>query len=136
MNQKTKTILKSMFVLAMVALSAHAFAIWSPAPPNPPSNNADVPINVGTNPQQKNGVIGVNGFKSFGVVQIDQATGGYLQFIGANDIHGSTCSGGDGVQEYDSTTQTMEYCNATSWVDMSGGCTGGGSQWTGTDPIS
>ena len=70
MNQILKKIIKqaAVFVFSVGIVAGIAYAsTWSPAPSNPPSNNAAMPINVSDVGQAKTGnltanVIGANGF--------------------------------------------------------------------------
>ncbi len=67
MNQKIKTLLKSFFILTLVALSAHAFAIWTPPTALPTGGNTEPPINVGLAGQIKTGNIVAGGFGTSGL---------------------------------------------------------------------
>jgi hypothetical protein len=75
MNQKTKTILKSFFILVLFAFSIRALAVWTNPTAAPAGGNATPPINVGTTSQQKDGIFASNGFRSFGSTRLDTYVG-------------------------------------------------------------
>ncbi len=71
MKYKLKTILKSAFVFAMVALSIQALAMWTAPTSTPPGDNVAPPINTSGTGQIKNGNLvvssfGVSGLSIFG----------------------------------------------------------------------
>jgi hypothetical protein len=59
----------------------YALANWSPAPPNPPSNNTPAPINVGTSPQAKNGSLSLGTSVATSTIPLDVEGIGYLQAL-------------------------------------------------------
>jgi len=75
MNQKTKTILKSFFILVLFAFSIRALAVWTNPTVAPTGGNATPPINVGNITQQKEGIFASNGLRSFGSTRLDSYVG-------------------------------------------------------------
>jgi len=64
MNQKIKIVLKSVFVLALFALSLSVFAQWQDPTAAPTLGNAQPPINVGSILQYKAGSIVADGLRA------------------------------------------------------------------------
>lgn len=59
-NQITQNIKAIILALTFVVAVSYVSASWTPAPPNPPSENVDAPINVGTSTQWKSGFFAVS----------------------------------------------------------------------------
>ena len=53
-NIKIKTLLKSIFLVAILALSIQALAVWTAPTETPTGGNVFPPVNVGTSDQHKN----------------------------------------------------------------------------------
>lgn len=117
MNQKIKTILKSVFVLVAAALSVTALAVWQGPTAVAPGNNVTPPINVGTASQVKNGSLGLTGAISAGAGLFSYLK---LDFYDHNNL---TCGSSAmvGAQRYNTTTKLMEFCNGIVWAPIGGG---------------
>ena len=85
-NQQQKIVFKSIFILALFALSIQALAVWTPAPGVPTGGNPNPPVNVGLASQQKTGGLVVGGFRSLGIGIFDTnvTVGGTLSIAGGN----------------------------------------------------
>lgn len=130
MSQKNKTILKSFLLLALFAISIKAFAIWTDNSSTPPDNNTSAPINVSVNPQQKNGALGVDGFRSFGPAVFDT----YIKIGSATD---NTCQSTTTLGAIRYNNNNIEYCadnndGGAVWSNVSSGGTGTSSPWDST----
>lgn len=96
------------FLIGASALSALATGTWSPAPSNPPSNNVDAPINVGSALQEK-----------LGSLLIDNNVG----IIGNLIIATGTPSAGKVLTAVDGTGTVV--WTATSSLGITSGSSGG-----------
>ncbi len=57
-------VLVGIIALVLGVNYAVASSVWNPRPSSPPTNNADAPLNVSANVQEKQGVLRVTGFRS------------------------------------------------------------------------
>jgi len=62
MKTRILEIIKIAFLALLLSVGVgYVFASWTSAPANPPSANTDAPINVGSSPQQKTGLLSLLG---------------------------------------------------------------------------
>lgn len=112
---KSITYLKAtLFALVLVLGSAYVSA-WSAPASDPPGGSVSLPINTGNTDQNKTGSLGVWNLATAGYVKVNgYSTPGF-------DKGGSCTSGSEGSIRYNSDTKVMQFCDGSSWADMSGG---------------
>lgn len=83
----SKTILKSLTVLALFALSIQALATWSSPNGTPPDNNTKPPINTSLTGQDKDGALIVGGLRSdTSVIGVENGLFGALDLPNASSV--------------------------------------------------
>jgi len=97
---------KSLYLalIAVLVLTGSQFVYgWVSAPPNPPANNIDAPVNVGTLLQHKNGTLGLESLAVFG----DTVLVGNVRIASGSPAPGKVL--------------TSDANGNVSWTDLSGG---------------
>jgi len=97
-------------------------AAWSPPLADPPNDNVDAPINIGTNDQVKNGGLSVDALAVFGGTYIQGASSTSPAPTGQVDVD---VEGNVGASEYCDRDGTN--CFSASQITGSGGSGGGGT---------
>ena len=126
-----KNLFAYLFILFIGLLAATALQAWTGPTATAPAGNVSAPINVGTTNQVKNAGLSVNALTVFGSQYIQTALGiGRQSPVVALDVNGTMrlANGGEVCQavtegsiRYNSTSQTMEYCNGTAWGALGAG---------------
>jgi len=87
MTPKTKTILKSLTVLALFGMSIQALALWTNPTGVAPANNTQPPINVSLTGQDKDGALIAGGLRSdTSVIGVENALFGALDLPNASSV--------------------------------------------------
>jgi hypothetical protein len=87
MHPKTKTILKSLTILALFALSIQALATWTNPTGVAPANNTQPPINVSLTGQDKDGALIAGGLRSdTSVIGVENALFGALDLPNTSSV--------------------------------------------------
>lgn len=120
MSQSTKVILKSVFVLTIMALGFQvAMAVWQSPSSNPPGGNVAPPINTSSAPQNKDGSLGVMGLNVYSA----SSFAGGATFSGLVTLNGGLrIPSGAGAGK----VLTSDADGDVSWQTSTGG---GGGYW-------
>ena len=87
MTKKTKTILKSLTVLALFGMSIQALALWTNPTGVAPANNTQPPINVSLTGQDKDGALIAGGLRSdTSVIGVENGLFGALDLPNASSV--------------------------------------------------
>ena len=87
MTPKTKTILKSLTVLALFGMSIQALALWTNPTGVAPANNTQPPINVSLTGQDKDGALIAGGLRSdTSVIGVENGLFGALDLPNASSV--------------------------------------------------
>ncbi|MFM7088658.1 MAG: hypothetical protein ACKOW9_03960, partial [Candidatus Paceibacterota bacterium] len=87
MSSKSKTILKSLTILALFAVSVQALAVWNNPSGIAPANNTQPPINTSLTGQKKDGAFIAGGLRSdTSVIGVENALFGALDIPAASSV--------------------------------------------------
>ncbi len=87
MYQNIKTILRSTLVLALLALSFHALAVWTDPTATPPGANPEPPVNVSLTAQRKSGALIAGALRSdTSIVGVENGIFGALDVPNASSV--------------------------------------------------
>ena len=127
MSHNIKTILKSFLVLALIAVSANALAVWNAPTATAPGANAEPPINAGSTGQSKSGAFVANGLGSTGNLIVDGVTN-------ANGgINSSGTLNSSGTANLTGLLNLTGNLNVNGTIQVTGGSPGAGKVLTATD---
>ena len=130
-----------LFLLFVGFLAATTLQAWTGPTATAPNGNVPAPINVGTTDQVKNAGLSLNSLLVSGNAAIYNSD--IAEKLGINtatpvvalDVNGTIkiANGGElcqsvsaGAIRYNNTSNSLEYCNGTSWGALGGGTAAGG----------
>lgn len=119
LTQNIKEALKVAVMALTITLGVtYVYAAWTGPTVAPPGGNVDAPINVGTVDQIKDGGLGIDSLAVYG----NSSVSGYMN-LGDYIKLGTTTvvcdSSIEGALRYNSTSQSLEFCNASAWGQVS-----------------
>ena len=147
MNKRTfsfRQLFALFFIACISLLAASLLQAWTGPTGTAPANNVAAPINVGTTDQVKNAGISVTGLSVYGSQYIQDKLGigttaipvvaldvnGVIRITRGDNTDGTQLlcqSVTAGVIRYNTTSNTLEYCNGTTWGPVGGGGASSGS---------
>ncbi len=124
-------LIKSFFPVfaAVMLVTGIAYAVWTEPTANPPGNNAEAPINVGSSAQYKSGALGIGGLlAAFGGFQMPTGAGAGKVLtsdasgIGTWQAGGGACPLGFNDTGYGYCIQANESPAISDWYKASDYC--------------
>ncbi len=153
MSNQLKTILKSITILTLFAVSVQALAVWTNPTGVAPANNTEPPINTSLTGQKKDGALIVGGLRSdTSVIGVENALFGALDIPNTSSVlelrsttkgflpprmnlaqRNSIPTPATGLLIYQTDNAPgLYYFDGTNWLAVGSGSNGGGNGGGGT----